>query len=277
MTEMAELPKNARVLNMKRLLGLLLLLTACRTAVPNMSTGNVHLTMGNPSQAATDSDNYLLAKRQYALSYNRSKNIPNWVAWQLNRSWLGVTDRQNDFRPDPTLPLGFYAVTPTDYSRSGYDKGHQAPSADRTASLEDNSATFLMSNMIPQTPDLNRGPWEKLERYCRQLVQQGKELYIIAGVAGEQKKLKRKISVPDNNWKVVVVLDQPGTGINGVTKNTRVIAVNMPNQRKIKTKDWSTYLTTVDQIEALTGYDLLSAVPQDIQAVIESKADHGQL
>jgi endonuclease G, mitochondrial len=238
------------------------------------TSAQVQLTMGNPSQAGTQPDNYLLLKPQYALSYNASKGIPNWVSWQLNQSWLGSVDRQNDFRPDDTLPANFYHVTPSDYSGSGYDRGHQAPSGDRTRSQEDNSATFLMSNMIPQAPDLNRGPWEKLESYSRQLVSQGEELYIIAGVTGQKGTLAEgKISIPARNWKVVVVLEKAGLGLTGVTANTRVIAVDMPNEEAIKETDWTEYRTTVKQIEKATGYNLLSNVPDKVQQVIENRVD----
>ena len=238
------------------------------------ASSQVQITMGNPSQAGARPDNYLLLKPQYALSYNASKGIPNWVSWQLNQSWLGPIDRLNDFRPDDTLPSNFYHVTPSDYSGSGYDRGHQAPSGDRTRSQEDNSATFLMSNMIPQTPDLNRGPWQKLESYSRQLVSEGKELYIIAGVTGQKGTLAEgKISIPARNWKVVVVLEKPGLGLAGVTANTRVIAVDMPNEEGIKERDWTEYRTTVKQIEKATGYNLLSNVPDKVQQIIESKVD----
>ncbi|WP_218081047.1 DNA/RNA non-specific endonuclease [Anthocerotibacter panamensis] len=233
------------------------------------------LALGNPSGATPDNpDNYLMVKPQYTLSYNRTKGIPNWVAWQLNQSWIGQADRQNDFRPDDTLPQGFYAVTPSDYTGTGYDRGHQCPSADRTRSPADNSATFFMTNMIPQTPDLNRGPWEKLESYSRDLAAQGKELYIIAGVTGEKETIDGgRISVPARNWKVVVVLDRPGLGLQGVTAKTRIIAVDMPNTLGIRNNNWTQYRVAVDQIEKATGYDLLAKVPKDIQRGLERKVD----
>ena len=70
-----------------------------------------------------------------------------------------------------------------------------------------------------------------------------------------------------------MVLDKPGLGLRGVTSKTRVIAVNMPNVLGIKNKSYKEYLTTVDELERLTGYDFLSNVPQQIQAAIESKKD----
>jgi endonuclease G, mitochondrial len=231
---------------------------ALNQASTNAVSGNIHLLLGNPSNAAaTDAENYLLAKPQ---------------SWQLNQSWIGSTSRQNDFRPDTSLPSSFYQVTPGDYTGSGYDRGHQTPSGDRTNSVVNNSATFLMTNIIPQTPDLNQGPWEKLESYSRQLVGQGKELYIVAGVEQQKGFLSGgKVTVPARNWKVIVVLNSPGLGLSGITANTRVIAVDMPNDNGIRAKSWTAYRTTVDQIEAATGYDLLSNVPVEIQSVIESR------
>ena len=119
--------------------------------------GNIHLTLGNPSDANTsDPNNYLIEKPEFALSYNCSTGTANWVSWQLNNSWLGNTERQEDFRPEPALPSGCYQVRPTDYRGSGFDRGHMTPSGDRTKSEPVNSATFVMSNMVPQTPANNR-------------------------------------------------------------------------------------------------------------------------
>ncbi|MEB3232136.1 MAG: DNA/RNA non-specific endonuclease [Leptolyngbyaceae bacterium] len=239
-------------------------------------SGQVHLLMGNPSEAGTAPDNYLIIQPQYALSYNRDRATANWASWQLNQSWLGSTQRQDDFRPNTRLPIAWYQVDGDDYRGSGYDRGHLVPSGDRTANQTDNSATFLMTNIIPQTPDNNREPWRELEEYCRSLVDQGKELYIIAGIAGvhgEQVKLAdNQVTVPASVWKVVIVLDQPGLGIDGVMANTRVIAVNMPNDEQVD-DDWRSYRVSVDSLEATTGYDFLSVISTDIQAVIEARID----
>lgn len=237
---------------------------------------SVHLTPGNPSNASTiNSNNYLLQKSQYALSYNKSKGIPNWVSWQLNKSWMGDVPRQNDFRPDDKLPSGWYRVKPTDYTNSGYNRGHMTPSEDRTKKVADNSATFLMTNIIPQAPDNNQGPWNNLESYCRDLVKkQGKELYIISGGYGSKGTIADgKVSIPANTWKVIMVLDKPGLGVKGVTTKTRVIAVIMPNSDGIRNVNWKTYRTTVRQIESKTGYNFLSSVPISVQNAIETRVD----
>ena len=243
--------------------------------------GNVHLTMGIPSKAtpdATNANDYLIAddKRPYALSYNNSKHIPNWSSWQLNKSWLGTVPRANDFRPDSSLPQGWYQVKSSDYNGTGYDRGHMTPSADRTKDPTTNSATFLMTNIVPQTADNNRDVWEGLESESRRLVGLGKELYIIAGGLGEKRTVgTQKISVPASTWKVIVVLDQPDLKASEVATNTRVIAVNVPNIQGIKEKTWRDFRVSVDQLEEKTGYNFLTNVPETVQQAIESKIDRG--
>jgi endonuclease G len=241
------------------------------------AVASVHLALGNPSKASTtDPNNYLMIKPQYALSYNNSTGIPNWVSWQLNQSWLGSVDRGNNFRPDTTLPSGWYQVRPNDYTSSGYDRGHLCPSGDRTRNAEDNSATFLMTNMIPQAPENNREVWRELEEYSRELVNQGQQLYIIAGGVGSKGTLKKsKVTVPQQTWKVIAVLERPGKGINEVTTNTRLIAVMMPNSNEVANTSWQDYLVSVDEVEKVTGYDFFSNVPKSIQAAIEKKVDGG--
>lgn len=238
-------------------------------------SSNQHLLMGNPSKAtptATNANNYLMEKPQYALSYNRSKGTANWVSWQLNKNWLGGTDRQNNFRPDNTLPDGFYQVIPQDYTNTGYDRGHIIPSGDRTRNYEDNSATFVMANMLPQVPDLNREVWRELESECRRLVDQGKELYIIAGPHGKIKTIANgKVTVPQYNWKVVLILDRPGSSIKSVTANNQAIAVWMPNNKSVNNTSWKNYIVTVDDVEAKTGYDFFNNLPTTVQKVIESQ------
>lgn len=254
---------------------LTVLVTGCTLLLQPPVATSPHLLLGNPSNAAANpnsADNYLMLKPQYALSYNNSKHRPNWVSWQLNRDWLGSVPRRNDFRPDESLPSEWYAVTPSDYNNSGFDRGHLVPAADRTRTVADNSATFLMTNILPQAPDNNQGPWAELENYCRGLVRRGRELYIIAGGYGTKRAIgDEKIAAPSHVWKVIVILEQPSQGLVGIRSETRVIAVDMPNNQGIRNTPWQDFQVSIDHIESKTGYDLLSAVPEPIQAVLESK------
>ncbi|HEY9903426.1 MAG TPA: DNA/RNA non-specific endonuclease [Candidatus Sericytochromatia bacterium] len=249
-----------------------------REPISSAINNNRNLLLGNPSNAApsvANIDNYLMVKPQYVMSYNSKTKTANWVSWQLNRSWIGTADRQDNFRPDDALAAAWYKVRPNDYTGSDYDRGHIAPSADRTRNEVDNSATFLMTNMMPQVPEVNRGVWGDLEEYCRELVQQGKELYIVAGPVGRNGSIgrKEKIAVPAKNWKVIVVLDRQGLGMQGVNANTRTIAVIMPNDSSVKGKGWKSFRVSVARVERETGLNFLSNVPPQVQQVIESKVD----
>ena len=246
------------------------------TPTPTPAAGE-HLTMGNPSNAITNVDqpnNYLMEKPQYALSYSRDNGGPNWVSWHLDTSWLGSTPRQDDFRADTTLPAGWYRVQATDYSGSGFDRGHMCPSADRTVTVTANSSTFLMTNMIPQLPANNQGVWANLESYSRTLVSQGHELYIVSGGHGLQFFIANgHVAVPAQTWKVIIVLPVGSNDVSRVTTSTRTIAVVVPNSGTINS-DWRTYRVSVDQVEAITGYDFFSNVSSGIQAVIEGQVDN---
>lgn len=236
-----------------------------------------HLTMGNPSNAVTNPaqpTNYLMVKTQYALSYHRDNGEANWVSWHLDNTWLGSTPRQDDFRADTTLPAGWYQVQATDYSGSGFDRGHMCPSGDRTISVSANSATFLMTNMIPQMPANNQGPWASLESYSRTLVSQGNELYIVSGGQGLQYFIANgHVAVPAQTWKVIIVLTNGSNDVGRVTTSTRTIAVVMPNSGSIGS-DWRAYRVSVDQVEAITGFDFFSSVSPSIQNVIEATVDN---
>jgi endonuclease G len=266
---------------------LVLLATACsktEDATPAADT-NDNLAMGNPSGAIASTaspTNYLLVKPQYVVGYNRDQGKPIWVSWHLEQTDLGNATRQDDFRADPDLPSGWYQVKQSDYTGYGFDRGHNCPSADRRATVADNSATFLMSNMMPQAPQNNQQTWANLEEYCRTLVRAGNELYIVCGSYGKGGTgsagyyttiANGRITVPANCWKVVVVLPSGRNDVARITSSTRVIAVDMPNSNLSAV--WGGYRTSVDAIEAAAGLDLLSALPASVQNALEKRVDTG--
>jgi endonuclease G len=271
-------------------LGLLALLaTACsknEDAKPAVDTSNDNMLLGNPSGAVSDPKsptNYLLRQPQYVVGYNRNQGKPMWVSWHLAQPDLGSVPRQDDFRADNGLPRGWYLVKPTDYSGYGFDRGHNCPSADRTATIDDNSATFLMSNFMPQAPQNNQQTWRNFEDYCRKLVGQGNELYIVCGSYGRGGTgsagyyttiASGKVTVPSNCWKVVVVLPTGDNDLKRVTSSTRIIAINTPNDNSIDSA-WGGYRTTIDAIESASGLDLLSALPVSVQNVVQARIDTG--
>lgn len=233
---------------------------------------NINVAAGVPADRDS-TDDYIIIRPQYVLSYNPVRNVPNWVSWNLDSSWFGDASRyRGAFIADTTLPDSFYRVRHSDYTGSGYDRGHMVRSEERTRNTEDNKSTFILSNILPQRPDLNRGVWLNLEYFCEDLCKnQKKELFIIAGgIFRTENRIKEKIAVPDSCFKIIVVLNE-GDSVESVTDTTSVIAVVMPNVNGIRNIPWSNYLTTVRRIESSTGYDFLSNVSSSVQEIIESR------
>lgn len=258
--------------------------TTDTTTTAFVEDGN--MAFGNPSDAIANilsPNNYLMVKPQYTEAYSNSKLTPIWTSWHLTSSDLGSTDRQDDFRADTTLPSGWYECTASEFSGSGFDRGHMCPSADRTSSVANNSATFLMTNMVPQAPNNNQITWANLENYTRSLVNAGNECYIISGPYGQggtgsngaKTTVGNGVVVPAQTWKIILVLPQGSNDLSRVTTSTRVIAVLMPNTQTCNSKTWGQYRVSVDSIESLTGFDFFKALPASVQATLEAKVDTG--
>lgn len=297
---------------MKKILYLLISLFVLSTlwghaSAPELDEGhseNSPLYWGNPSDASNilDSEdelklelvsqNYLMEKPQFTISYNKESLNPNWVAWHLGIADLGEADRSDSFRPDTELPEGWYAVRKNDYKFTyyGFDRGHICPSADRTATSQDNSMTFLMTNMVPQSPDNNRIVWVALEKYERELVLAGKEAYIFAGPFGrggtgdkgyfEEIPVKLKdgtelaITVPSHTWKIILFMPEGENDFERIVSEgaCEIIAVNVPNEKGCgKNGSWQQYVCSVDYIEEITGYDFFELLPDDVEEEIESR------
>ena len=252
--------------------------------LPLLYPSSVHLTMGNPSNAVADGqnfNNFLMEKPTYSLSYNRDKGTPNWVSWHLESDWFGSLAQVDTFRADPALPSDWYRVQSTDYFSTGFDRGHMTPNTDRDneSRIPINQETYLMTNMVPQAPDNNQGPWANMENDLRTLVGTQNEMYIVSGPLGvggtgsngsANTIANGHITVPQFTWKVVLVLPKGDDDLSRVNAATQTIAVLIPNTQGIRNNDWHMYLTTVDNIEALTGYDFFSNVPDAIENAIEA-------
>ncbi|OYT69584.1 MAG: hypothetical protein CFK52_13405, partial [Chloracidobacterium sp. CP2_5A] len=249
---------------------------------PTPPPDNSPLLLGNPSNATSDvrnENNYLIVRDQFTASYSRADAKPNWVAWHTDQSHLGREGRGkfDENSTDNQLPEGWRRVTTFDYTGSGYDRGHHLPSADRTASRPINDGTFLMTNVIPQAPDNNQGPWERMERYVRdQIRQNDMEAYTVMGSYGEIGRIPGQggdanIAIPDRVWKVVVLIPRGDNDLARINRETQVIAVDMPNRQGIRNDNWENYRVSVADIERSTGHRFFANLPPEVQAALREK------
>lgn len=259
------------------------LLCGCKSSPPPFVTPPVAVTVGGVPLAqnrnaaigcpSVPSGDILISRDQYLIAWNPKRRELDWSAWQVAPSDLGPSERSNDFEEDSDLAKAAPgAVEPDEYKGSCLDRGHQTPSADRTDSEAHNAATFLMSNMIPQTAYLNRVTWEHLEEHERDLVKAGGSVYVFAGpVFGTNPPgigPKGDIAVPAKNFKViadakgnvlvaVVMPNVTSKGTDPVKDRAQACADSRHEMLRRRPKggwtDWQAFETTVADIEAQSG------------------------
>ena len=251
-----------------------------RTAAASASAQYGHdAEFGIPADA-DPSDDHILRHMQLTSSFDRNRSTPNWVSYNIDATHFGVEDGCDCFTYDHELPTDFRRYTTADYTGAGtfhgygIDRGHLARSFDRTSSSLDNATTYYFSNIIPQAADNNQGPWAVMETYLGDLARKdNREVYVVAGVAGNKSTVKNegKIVIPAQVWKVAVIMPRD-RGLADVRSGSdvQVIATVMPNDAGVRNVSWETYKTTVDSVEALSGYDVLAARPDVIERVVES-------
>ena len=197
----------------------------------------------------------------YTVSYNKQWKIPNWVAYELTRDELGGNaKRTNKFTVDP-MTEGVSA-TNSDYSRSGFDRGHMAPAGDMTWDKTAMKESFYFSNMCPQRPGLNRGAWKTLEEKIRDWVAHDSAIYIVCGpLSGPSDSTigKNKVKVPHGFFKVV---------LSPYVSTPKGIAFIFEN--KDENRSLPSYVVSIDSVESLTGIDFFPALPDDLEDKIEA-------
>lgn len=114
-------------------------------------------------------DTLTIPKIGYLVRYDTHLGVPILTDYVLPRSMLkrSASRKGIDFYPDRVLPAP--QVESACYRRSGYDRGHNVPAADRAGNPTLLIETFAMSNISPQTPEFNRHRWKNVEILVRKL------------------------------------------------------------------------------------------------------------
>ncbi|KAB7732708.1 DNA/RNA non-specific endonuclease [Rudanella paleaurantiibacter] len=199
----------------------------------------------------------------YILRYRDQYEQADWVAYPLLAfETTGDADRDYErFQPDPLVESG--TAYPTDYTRSGYDRGHLAPAGDFKFSQRLTRESFYMSNISPQAPQFNRGIWKELEDQVRTWARRDRGVYVVTGPVLkpglETIGKKVEVAVPEQFYKVILYCNKPDIRMIGFLMN------NEPSNEPLQS-----FVVPVDQIERLTGIDFFPFIPDDLERRLES-------
>ena len=220
-----------------------------------------------PVTSSPSKTDILIEHEGFALLYDTRTLCPRWVAWELTaEETRGNVSRQNvDFKEDESVPKQ-YRVASWDYNGGGYGRGHKCPAGDMKWSQEAMQDCHYMTNICPQTAELNRTWWEHLERACRQWARQEGAVQIVCGpIFSENPKRfgkKHKMAVPRAFYKVVLSL-----------KEGREKAIGFFYTNDDAPQPMEDAVRSVDEIERLTGFDFFSSLPDEQEDKLEAMTD----
>ena len=217
----------------------------------------------------------VICRAAYVLANDPIAKIPQWVAYTLTPDEaVGCVPRTNAFAADASVPKGQRAEL-EDYAKSGYDIGHIANAADMAFSEETMQESFLLTNMSPQLPGLNRGIWKVLESSERAWAYNYKHIYTVyAGniwSAGSKTIGPNRVVVPDYIYKILI------------DNQTGEVQAFLFSHREGQGTDLAVVLSTVAQIEQLAGVKFpvpqthnkaskpATPWPADLKAVADAK------
>jgi endonuclease G len=205
----------------------------------------------------------VLNKTGFVVGYSPSLRHPVWVAYKTHPArHAPPPPRPSGFQPDPAAPR---SPQSKEYAKTGYDRGHMAPNLAIVTRYGKaaQAQTFLTSNVCPQRPSLNQGPWYNVEFRIAELWPDCcGAVWVITGAlsAREGKRLPSGVDIPTAFYQIAVSQEKG---------RVRAFAVYMPqNVRRRATP--RTALISIDELEALTGFDFLADLPDDCEKQLEA-------
>jgi endonuclease G len=228
---------------------------ASQTSCPEKFAGGLAPDLVNPKLSPRTAP---LCFSAFALLHSGIVKSALWSAEHLTRDSLRrakETSRVNQFHAEPLLPAADRSEL-SDYERSGYDRGHLAPSGDMPDAAAQ-SESFSLANMIVQDRDNNRGLWEGIESATRTLATRSGELFVVTGPifhGSDIKALKGRVLIPTHIFKAIY---DPRSGQAGA-----YLVGNAPGMR------WKAI--SIAEVVELSGIDPFPALPASVKAVVPS-------
>ena len=212
-------------------------------------------------------DGVLIEHEGFTLLFDTKTMCPRWVAWELTaEETRGKVSRSGvDFKADDQVPEQ-YQVASWDYNGGHYGRGHMCPAGDMKWSQQAMQDCHYMTNICPQTAELNKTWWEHLERACRSWARQDGSVQIVCGpVFSDNPKRfgkKHRMAVPKGFYKVVLSL-----------KEGREKAIGFYYTNDDAPQPMEDAVRSVDDIEQLTGIDFFSSLPDEQEDRLEAMTD----
>lgn len=213
-------------------------------------------------------------RQSYVVSYDPRTRIPLWVLERLDRTCIsGQSDRSRaEFREDPSVHE-FHRATNADFRGSGFDRGHMAAAANHKWCQSAMDETFLLSNIVPQNPDLNQRLWNRLEQLCRSLTKHHAAVFVCTGplflpqresdgnlyvkyrVLGQN-----HVAVPTHFFKVVILELPDGQGVE-------LRSYVMPNRPIPEQTPLENFLVPIETVERASGLLFVSNIMRSVKNV----------
>ncbi len=212
---------------------------------------------GFPAGPAT-----LLQNRAYSVGYSDALRNPLWSAYRIFDGPPASSGDRPAFKTDTRTRA---KVKHRDFTHSGFDRGHLAPNHGiatrygRAAQVE----TFLLSNIIPQTPRVNRYLWRELERRVADRYSDCfGEVWVVCGPVFEApvERLDSGVAVPSHYYKIIAAEHNGRLRVMAFLVGRKI----PPYSRLRKC------LVSVDEIERRTGLDFFPALPASAQNALEA-------
>ncbi|WP_178371454.1 DNA/RNA non-specific endonuclease [Cyclobacterium lianum] len=236
-------------------------------SLPHLFLDSVYVQTLLLPQCSKEKELQVIHHEFFSLAYDESTEQAAWVSYRLNAQLLSVKyERTDNFKDDPRIESG--SAQPDDYRHSGYDRGHLAPAADFSHSLEAMRSSFLMSNISPQRPGFNRGIWKKLEEQVRSWTREYGYLLVITGPLFEEEAArvfigKNEVRVPDYFFKVIFDIQGPPY---------KMLAFLLKNEKS--GRPLLDHVVSVDSLEQFSGIDFFETLPDSLEIALENEIDY---
>lgn len=249
-------------------------------STPSPVTGWLEL----PEVADADKDSYYAhhfsmndaSYRNYSFLWSASDRVAPWVAYPLcSMHTTKTVNRSDDWQYDPKVAEGTQPELYSGFATSGYDRGHQIPSADRLCCYEANAQTFYFTNMTPQLSGLNQQSWADLEGQVRTWSNSLDTLYVVTGCIPEgstakaQDKKGNNVTIPTGYYKALLGYKKTAT-IGAQTGGFVGIAFYFDH------KTYSSYQTqkmTIKELETKTGINFFVNLPDKIGETLAGQVE----